>query len=99
MEYEQIIMKLIMHGGEARTKSLMAIKAAREKDFAASKELLDYASEQINHAHETQTGLIQSEVRGENKTAITLLMVHAQDHLMNAMTVRDLAIEIIENLK
>ena len=26
---------------------------------------------------------------------ITLLMVHAQDHLMNAMTVRDLAQEMI----
>lgn len=99
MEYEQIIMKLIMHGGDARSKSLQAIAKAREGDLEAAKILLNKANDEINAAHEVQTSLIQAEVRGENKEAVSLLMVHAQDHLMNAMTVRDLSKEIVEIIK
>lgn len=46
-------------------------------------------------AHHYQTELIQAEMRGE-KTELSLIMVHGQDHLMNAMTVRDLALQMIE---
>lgn len=46
--------------------------------------------------------MIQDEINGES-TAVSLLMVHAQDHLMNAQTVKDLAEEFIylikENMK
>lgn len=94
MNYEQIIMSLITHGGDARSKSLSAISAARAGQLDEAKHLLKQADEEINKAHEIQTSLIQKEVRGE-KTDVNLLMVHAQDHLMNAMTVRDLAIEIV----
>ncbi|PNB38374.1 PTS lactose/cellobiose transporter subunit IIA, partial [Pseudomonas sp. GW456-E7] len=60
----------------------------------AQKKLQD-AAEELSKAHHYQTELIQNEAGGE-KTEMTLLMVHAQDHLMNAMTVKDLAAEIIE---
>ena len=43
--------------------------------------------------------MIQEELNAEEKRAVDLLMVHGQDHLMNAMTVRDLAVEIIELCK
>ncbi|MNJ80672.1 Lichenan-specific phosphotransferase enzyme IIA component [compost metagenome] len=42
-----------------------------------------------------QTRLIQEEAGG-TKQEITLLMIHAQDHLMNAMTVKDMAKEFVE---
>ncbi|MDX7989752.1 PTS lactose/cellobiose transporter subunit IIA, partial [Xenorhabdus sp. 12] len=48
----------------------------------------------INEAHHFQTELIQSEARGE-KTEISVLLIHAQDHLMNAITVKELAEEFI----
>ena len=67
----------------------------KDGDFAGARELMDQADENINKAHEVQTSLIQAEVRGEGKTYISLLMVHAQDHLMNAMTVRDIVKSII----
>lgn len=92
---EQIIMSLIMYGGDARAKSLSALEAVRDKKFAEAKQLLDSANENINLAHSIQTGLIQSEIRHEINT-VSLLMVHAQDHLMNAMTIRDLVTIILE---
>ena len=39
--------------------------------------------------------MIQAEIRGEH-IPVMLLMVHAQDHLMDAMVVKDLAAEIID---
>lgn len=98
MNYEQTVMHIISNAGNARAKSLKAIKFARSKDFKQSDNLLAEAKESMVVAHKIQTELIQAETRGE-ATAITLLMVHAQDHLMNAMTVLDLATEIIEDRK
>ncbi|MBJ8056700.1 PTS lactose/cellobiose transporter subunit IIA, partial [Bacillus cereus] len=49
----------------------------------------------LNEAHPAQTERIQGEIRGE-KTDVRRVMSHAQDHLMHAMTVKELAAEIIE---
>lgn len=98
MSYEQIVMQIIINGGDARAKSIKAIRSAREGDIGMALELMDHAGESLAKAHKTQTNLIQAEARGE-KTEMTLLMVHAQDHLMNAMTVKDLAVEMIEESK
>ena len=40
-------------------------------------------------AHNTQTQLIQKEING-NKNELTLLMIHAQDHLMDALVMKDM---------
>ena len=45
--------------------------------------------------HEFQTGILKAEASGEH-LEMSLIMVHAQDHLMNSMTVRDLANEFIK---
>lgn len=99
MNNEQTIMKLIMHGGNARSKCMEALEKAQQGDFIQSKELMQIVNAEINLAHEVQTDLIREEIRGMSKEPISLLMVHAQDHLMNAMTVRDLASVIIGILK
>lgn len=98
MNYEETIMGIIMHGGNARSLAMEAIRLARHGDDKESKALLEQSDGELNKAHQIQTNLIQSEVRGE-KIEVSLLMVHAQDHLMNAMTVYDLAKEIIELCK
>ncbi len=46
-------------------------------------------------AHHSQTALLSQEARGE-KVEVSMLLIHAQDHLMNAITFRDLAVEMIE---
>lgn len=97
-EMEQTIMQLIVNGGDARSLSLRAIQAAEKDDFKTADSLLSDAKEAMVKAHDIQTGLIQEEVRG-NHTELTLLMVHAQDHVMNAMTVKELAEHIINNRK
>ena len=45
-------------------------------------------------AHQVQTDLIQKEAAGE-RNEVTVLFVHAQDHLMTSIEVRTLAENII----
>jgi PTS system cellobiose-specific IIA component len=92
---EEKIMSLIIHSGEARSYAMEAIAAAKEGNLEGAKELIVKADEELGEAHNTQTSLIQAEAGGE-KIEMTLLMVHAQDHFMTSMTLKDLAKEIIE---
>ena len=95
MNIEQQIMELIVNGGDAREKALEAVSAAAEGDFSKSEDLLNECKAALNKAHEVQTELIQAELNGDDRVHVSLLMVHAQDHLMNAITVKDLAERII----
>ncbi|WP_042221681.1 PTS lactose/cellobiose transporter subunit IIA [Oceanobacillus manasiensis] len=95
MDYQQIIMEIIVNGGNARSNALLGIKEAKNGEITKAKELIELAEQDLSKAHRVQTDLIQAETRGE-KSEITLLMVHAQDHLMNAMTVKELATELID---
>ena len=55
-------------------------------------------NEAIGKAHQFQTELLQKSLNLDSKdsTPVNLLVVHGQDHLMDAMVVRDLAVEMIE---
>ncbi|MDH6364327.1 PTS system cellobiose-specific IIA component [Enterococcus sp. PF1-24] len=91
---EEVIMEIILNAGNARSKSLLAIKEAQKGAYEKADELLNEAKIAANLAHKSQTALITEEVSG-NTQVVSLLMVHAQDHLMTALAVRDLAIEMI----
>lgn len=96
---EDIITELVVNGGNAKSKAMQAIRAARMGEFEAAEQRIKEANESLQQAHQFQTELIQAEARGEKRAAVSLIMVHGQDHLMNAMTTRDLAIEMIEMFK
>ncbi|CAH2717445.1 Lichenan-specific phosphotransferase enzyme IIA component [Neobacillus rhizosphaerae] len=92
---EQIIFQIILHGGNGRSLAMEAIAAAKQGDFSEAREKLQECADALNEAHHIQTSHIQAEIGGE-KTEVSLLMVHAQDHLMNAMTMKDLATEFVD---
>lgn len=96
---EEIITELVVNGGDAKGKAIQAIRAAKKGDFEAAELKIKEANESLQKAHEFQTEIIQAETRGEKNDNMSLLMVHGQDHLMNAITTKDLAIEMIEMYK
>ncbi|QIZ46253.1 PTS lactose/cellobiose transporter subunit IIA [Dickeya zeae] len=96
---EDIITELVVNGGSAKSKAMQAMKAARMGDFDIAEIRIAEANESLQQAHFFQTELIQAEARGEKKASVSLIMVHGQDHLMNAMTTRDIALEMIEMYK
>lgn len=87
-ELELIMIEIVALSGDARTKLLNAVKAAKEGDFARTQALVSEAQELLNDAHTSQTDLLTAEARGELTTP-TVLLVHAQDHLMTTMLLRD----------
>lgn len=95
MSYQEIIMQIIISGGNARSQAMEAIHFAKAGQIKEAREAIIKADEELSQAHSVQTQLIQEEAAGNNKE-VTLLMVHAQDHLMNAITVKDLAQEFID---
>ncbi|MFY4775177.1 PTS lactose/cellobiose transporter subunit IIA [Metabacillus sp. RGM 3146] len=92
---ESTIFQIILHGGNGKSSAMEAIMAAKQGNYTAAREKLKEAGEALNQAHTIQNSLIQGEVRGE-RTEVSLLLVHAQDHLMNAITLKDLATEFVE---
>lgn len=92
---EETIFQIILHGGNGKSCSMEAIAAAKRGDIVEARAKLQEAVDALNEAHHVQTSLIQGEIRGE-KVEISLLMVHAQDHLMNAITMKDLATEFVD---
>ncbi|WP_294374841.1 PTS lactose/cellobiose transporter subunit IIA [uncultured Clostridium sp.] len=92
---EEVILSIIMHSGEARSYSMEAIAFAKEGLFDKSKELIRMADEELGYAHSSETSLIQGEAAND-QIDFSLLIVHAQDHLMTTMTFKDLAVELIE---
>ncbi|MGX6446041.1 PTS lactose/cellobiose transporter subunit IIA [Neobacillus sp. K501] len=97
-QLETVIFQIILHGGNAKSSAMEAILAAKQGDFVTADAKIMEAGRELNEAHHIQTALIQGEVRGE-KTEVSLLMVHAQDHLMNAITIKDLAAEFVDLYK
>ncbi|KGG79729.1 hypothetical protein Y919_10245 [Caloranaerobacter azorensis H53214] len=95
---EEIIFKIIVHAGNARAKVYEALKHAQESDFEKAKECIDEAGKEVGIAHKTQTELIQREADGE-KVEMSVLFVHAQDHLMTAIAEKGLIENMIDLYK
>lgn len=91
---EMIIFEIISNGGNAKGIVYEAIHCAENGNFEEAENLLKEADEYLVKAHKIQTGLIQAEAAGKHHD-VTVLFVHAQDHLMCAMEVRTLADNII----
>lgn len=98
MDLETIAMTLVGNAGEGRSLAFEALNEAKKGNFEKAEQLLKESQERTLAAHEIQTQLICNEAEG-NKTEMSLLMVHAQDHLMTSMLARELITELIEIYK
>lgn len=97
-EVTMIGFEIVAYSGEARSKLLMAIKEAEKADYDKAEKLVSEANEVLLEAHKQQTEMIQKEAGGE-ENEIGFIMVHAQDHLMTAMLLKDLTNHFINLYK
>ncbi len=94
-DLEEVVMGLIINSGQARSLAYGALKQAKQGDFAAAKAMMEQSRQALSEAHRVQTQLIESD-EGEGKMKVSLVLVHAQDHLMTSMLARELVAELIE---
>lgn len=95
MKSLETAMSLIAGAGDSKSYSMEAIAYARRGEIAEARDCVQKAKTAMIEVHDTQTSLIRSEMSGEAESEITLLMVHAQDHLTSAMLMREMAEEFI----
>lgn len=88
-------MQIIAHSGDARSDYMEAIHLASSGKFTEAQAMLDAAKDKIVQAHQMQAELIQGEFRGD-QTELNLLLIHAQDHLMSTLVIRDLSKYILD---
>lgn len=94
-DLEEVVMGLIINSGQARSLAYAALKQAKQGDFAAARAMMDQSRLALNEAHLVQTKLIEGD-QGEGKMNVSLVLVHAQDHLMTSMLARELVTELID---
>ena len=92
MELEEQVMGIIINAGQSRSLCYEALSCAKAGDFTAADEKMKEAAHFAREAHRVQTQLIEAE---EGKTKMTLVMVHAQDHLMTSILAKELIGELI----
>ena len=90
----EVAMGLIAGAGDSRSYCLEAIDFAREGEFDQARETVKQAVSAMIETHEVQTQLIRDEMEGKGEN-VSLLMVHAQDHLNLALIMRDITEEFI----
>lgn len=94
-DLEEIIFSIVGFAGEAKSHAYRALNLAEEGKFDEAEKALKECDEAVLKAHHVQTDMIQKEAGGE-KVEISMLFVHAQDHLMTALSERELIKRLIK---
>ncbi|QIZ06453.1 PTS lactose/cellobiose transporter subunit IIA [Priestia megaterium] len=92
------IMAIITHAGDAKSDAYEALELAKEGDFDTAAKLMKQAKATMIEAHKAQTQLLQREAQGED-LKISILLIHAQDHLMTSKLAQELIEQLIEQTK
>lgn len=93
-ELQGVAFQIIAIAGEARSLVHEAFHAMRNSDFKEAQAKLDAANETLVQAHNAQTELLTAYASGDD-VLVEIIMVHAQDHLMTAMTLHETATEML----
>ena len=92
-ESQLVAFTIISYSGMARALVHEAMEAMRKGEFQLADEILNEADEQLVQAHKAQTDLLHAFANG-TEIEIQIIMVHAQDHLMTTMTLKEVAQEM-----
>ena len=93
-ELQVVAFEIILHSGSARTSVHEAFADMREGHYNEAAEKLEVANADLLEAHHAQTNLLQEYASGTD-IKIEIIMVHAQYHLMTTMTLREVALEML----
>ena len=94
-EIQQISFQLIGYAGDAFSNFYSAVESAKKGEFEKTENLLKEGEQQLTKAHQSQTELLVAEANGE-QMEFSVILVHAQDHLMMTIMYERIAKEFIE---
>lgn len=94
-DLEAIAFQIISNVGTAKSLAMEALYDAKKGDFSSAETKLEEAREYFVEGHKAHSDMIQKEAAGEQVT-LTLLIMHAEDQLMNTETIIELVNEMID---
>ena len=92
---ENVCLEIVRIANVAKTEYLQSIQLAKQKEFENAVARINEADTHFKHAHDIHTRLLQSEAEGD-KAEVDLLLIHAEDIMMNAEMCKIFAMEIME---
>ncbi|MEW9939595.1 PTS lactose/cellobiose transporter subunit IIA [Clostridium butyricum] len=95
---ELIAFEIISNVGMAKSLSVEALRAVRSENYEECNKKLEEASEYLIKGHHAHTSLIQKEASGE-KIEFSLIIMHAEDQMIAAETIKSLVEEMIDMYK
>lgn len=94
-ELELMAFEIISNVGMGKSLAIEAIREARDNNFEEAEKKLEEAKEFLVQGHHAHAGLITKEANGET-LPFSLIIMHAEDQLMSAETIKDMAVELVE---
>ena len=88
--------EIISYAGDAKSSAYEALEAAKQNDHAGYEAKMEEAENKFNEAHKVQYAMLQEEAAGQMHAEFSIIVVHAQDHLMTTMATIDLIKELSE---
>lgn len=95
---ELIAFDIISNVGMAKSLAIEALRDVREGKYDEAEKKMNEVSEYLVKGHHAHTSLIQKEAAGE-KVEFSLIIMHAEDQMMSAETIKSLVEEMIEMFK
>lgn len=93
---EEVAFDIIAKAGDGKAKVEQALRQARKGNFGEAEDLLKDADLMLLNAHQIQTDeLITRQAKGEWNEPFNVVVAHAQDYVMTAMVMSELAKEIV----
>ena len=89
--------QIIAASGGAKSSYIEAIELAKQNDFDGANERIKEGDQVYQQGHAAHAKLIQMSAQG--KLEIPLLLMHAEDQMMSAETIKFLVEEMIEMYK
>ncbi|MBR1420022.1 MAG: PTS lactose/cellobiose transporter subunit IIA [Selenomonadaceae bacterium] len=94
---EQIAFQIITAVGTARSCYIEAIQEAKKGNFEKAEQMIKDGEEAFSGGHDVHLQLLTREANGES--AVSILIIHAEDQLMSAEGFHTIAQEFIDLYK
>ncbi len=94
-EMQMVAFQIIAQVGSAKSYYVEAMQFARNNEFDKADEALKTGEEEYAKAHHFHHDLVQKEAEGE-QLPFSMMIIHAEDQLLNTETIKIMAEEIIE---
>jgi PTS system cellobiose-specific IIA component len=89
-EVQKACFLMISYVGAAKSKFIEAVRKAEEGDFDGATSLLAEGDKDYLQGHDVHAKILARDAAGDDPLDFSILLVHAEDQMMSAETIRSL---------